>query len=309
MRILVTGGYGFIGKSLCRELIRLGHTVVILDIIPKPKVVWSEKVRYVQWDITKPLLRKDFPKVSPIDFVFHLAAMVDIDEIRKRRAKAFKVNIKGTFNIVDFCNKHNIPLAFTSSACVYGHTKYHPTTEEVFIHPTTWYGVTKKIGENLVKMLDKYVILRLGTVVGSEMRDSVCTSVFLKAAMNKKPFPIRGSGKQTRNWIYIDDIVNGCVDAMHNCLSGCSCCEKETFNLVGQPFYSVNELADICYGIVHGRGKTYSITKLPARPNDVIREDISCQKAKDLLGWNPNISLRKGLREIFKEWKKNGRWK
>ena len=310
MRIIVTGGYGFIGKSLCRELIRLGHEVIILDVVTEPKVVWSKKVRYLQWDITNPkYINPDYGGIElwkGVDFCFHLAAMANVDEVREHRDKAFQVNLYGTFNIIEACRKLNIPLAFISTACVYGHTKQHPSTEDGPTFPTDWYGVTKRAGEELVKgLLDRYVILRFGTTYGLEMRPALCTYIFLKAAMNKESFPIKGTGRQTRNWIYIDDLIDGCVKAMEYCMSGCSCCEKSIFNLAGQPSYSVIQLAHICQEIVNKK-TAITIDELSARPDDVMREDISCQKAKDLLGWMPIISLQNGLKKIFKEWKRNG---
>lgn len=310
MRILVTGGAGFIGKSLCRRLLEEGHGVLSLDMVES--TIKHRNFKSLIGDITNPkYIDPDYGGIElwkDVDFCFHLAAMANVDEVREHRDKAFKVNLYGTFNIIEACRKLDVPLAFISTACVYGHTKQQPSTEDGPTFPVDWYGVTKLAGEELVKgLLNKYVILRFGTTLGPEMRPALCTYIFLKAAIDKKAFPIRGNGKQTRNWIYIDDLIDGCVKAMEYCTSGCSCCEKDIFNLVGQPSYSVNQLADICYGIVHGKGKTYGIKKLPARPDDVMREDVSIGKAQDLLGWTPKVKLQEALTRIYKEWIKNGK--
>jgi len=305
MRILVTGGAGFIGKSLCRKLLKEGHQVLSLDIVENQ--IKHKNLKSLIGDITNPkYVDPDYGGLElwkDVDFCFHLAAMANVDEVREHRDKAFKVNLYGTFNIIEACRKLSIPLAFISTACVYGHTKQHPSTEDGPTFPVDWYGVTKLAGEELVKgLLDKYVILRFGTTLGPEMRPALCTYIFLKAAINEEAFPIKGSGKQTRNWIYIDDLVDGCVKAMEYCTSGCSCCEKDTFNFVGQPSYSVLALARICQRIVNGKSYPIEIKRLPARLDDVLREDISIEKAQDLLGWTPKVSFEEALERIYKEW-------
>jgi len=309
MRILVTGGAGFIGKSLCRRLLKEGHEVCSLDIVES--TIKHRNFTSLIGDITNPkYIDPDYGGLElwrDVDFCFHLAAMANVDEVREHRDKAFRVNLYGTFNIIEACRKMNIPLAYISTACVYGHTKQHPSTEDGPTLPVDWYGVTKRAGEELVKgLLNRYVILRFGTTLGAEMRPALCTHIFLKVAINKEAFPIRGTGKQTRNWIYIDDLVDGCVKAMEHCTSGCHLCEKDTFNLVGQPSYSVKDLAHICQQIVNKR-VAITIDKLPARPDDVMREDISIKKAQDLLGWSPKVKLQEALVRIYKEWMKDGR--
>lgn len=314
MKILVTGSAGFIARTLIMELLKQGHQVFGLDIKETKKEWFKPYHKHFQpliGDITNP--KYIDPDVNgnwwwdQTDFCFHLAAMADVDEVREHRDKAFKVNLYGTFNIIEACRKRNIPLGFASTACVYGNTKQHPSIEDGPTFPVDWYGVTKRAGEELVKgLLDKYVILRFGTTYGPLMRPALCTDIFLKVAMNKEAFPIRGSGDQTRNWIYIDDLIDGCIKAMEHCTSGCSLCEKRTFNLVGQPSYSVRDLAHICQRIVNKK-RVITVDRLPARPDDVKRENISIEKAKTLLGWTPKVSLQEGLERIYREWMKNRR--
>jgi len=208
---------------------------------------------------------------------------------------AFKVNMYGTFNIIEACRKRNIPLIFASTCCCYGVTNQHPSTEDGPTIPVDWYGVSKLAAEELIKgLLDKWIILRFGTTYGEGMRPALATYVFLESAHKGLPAPLKGSGNQTRNWIYIDYLVEGCIKAMEKK------CYGEIINLAGRRYHSVNELINICYSIVHGIGTTtYQINRLPPRPEDVEIEDISIEKAKKLLGWTPKTGLYEGLERTY----------
>lgn len=317
MRILVTGSAGFIARSLIKRLLQEGHFVFGLDIIEtskelfKPAPIMSFKSLIADISDSK-LIDPDFGMAdwwNEVDVCFHLAAMANVDEVREKREKAFQVNLHGTFNIVEACRKLKIPLLFASTACVYGHTPQHPSTEDGPTCPVDWYGVTKRAGEELIRgLLDRYVIMRFGTTFGPEMREALCTYVFLEQAIKKERFTIRGDGEQTRNWIYIEDLIDGCVSAMNHVMS----CNpqgsyKETFNLTGTKSYSVRDLATVCNAIANS-DFVYKkdIELLPVRPDDVYIEDISNQKARKLLGWNPQIGLYDGMKKIYDEWK-NGK--
>lgn len=317
MRVLVTGSSGFIARSLIRRLLQDGHSVDGLDIIETKKESFApaptQNFRALVVDIS------DTKTIDPdygaewwnqIDCVFHFAAMANVDEVREKREKAFQVNLHGTFNIAEICRKHNIPLLFASTACVYGNTSQHPSTEDGPTFPVDWYGVTKRAGEELIKgLVPNYVIMRFGTTYGPEMRDALCTHIFLKQAIQGKLFTIRGNGEQTRNWIYIDDLIDGCIRAMNTLCLVSKC--TTIVNLTGTHIYSVRELASICAAVAKTEYLDiidYHIQFLSARPDDVMREDISNKRAKELLGWTPETKLFDGMKKIFEEWKKNGKY-
>jgi len=307
MRVLVTGSAGFIGKALCRKLLEEKHSVFGLDVVETP--IKHKGFTSLIKDITNPKhIDPDYGASDPwneVDFMFHLAAMANVDEVREKRDLAFEVNLHGTFNIVETCRKLNIPLAFASTACVYGHTKQHPSTEEGPTNPVDLYGVTKLAGEELIKgLLKRWVILRFGTTYGPEMRPALATHIFLKQAIKKETFTIKGSGDQTRNWIYIDDLVEGCIKTMNHTRTSR---DNHIFNLVGHPSYTVKTLAGFCNKIVNGSDNPLKIQFLPERPDDVFIEDVSIDKAKKLLSWEPKTSLYDGLIKCFYEWKRIGK--
>lgn len=310
MNILVTGSAGFIARTLIKRLITEGHFVYGLDIIETTGFD-SRSFRSLIFDITDPrVCNPDYGAMEifqKVDAVFHLAAMANVDEVAIKREKCFQVNVHGTYNIIEACRKLDIPLLFASTACTYGWTKQHPSTEDGPTVPVDWYGVSKRADEEIIKgLLKKYVIMRFGTTFGGDMREALCTHIFLKQAIEKKPFTIKGDGLQTRNFIYIDDLVDGQLKCLKWIMNGGS---SEVFNLVGENTYTILCLAKICDRIVNPQDPTTLNTSkirveyLPARPDDVYQEDISIEKAKRLLKWTPMISLEQGMKQIYEQWK------
>lgn len=307
MKVLVTGSAGFIARSLIRRLIAEKHFVYGLDVIETTGFDRNH-FRPLIFDITDSRIADPDYGASEwwneVDACFHLAAMANVDEVAVQREKSFQVNVHGTYNIVEACRKVNIPLLFASTACTYGHTTQHPSTEDGPTIPVDWYGVSKRAGEELIKgLLKKYVIMRFGTTFGGEMREALCTHIFLKQAIEGKPFTIKGTGQQTRNFIHIDDLIEGQIKCLDWIINGGL---NEIFNLVGKETYSIYQLAQICSNIVKGYNYLLhreSVIYLPERENDVIIEDISIEKAQRMLKWEPQISLEEGMRKIYGGWR------
>lgn len=184
--------------------------------------------------------------------------------------------------------------------CCYGN---NIGVEDGVTDPLDLYGVTKLVGENLIRGLcKKWVILRFGTTYGSSMRPALATHIFLKSAMENKPFPIKGDGEQTRSWIHIDDLVDGCVRAMTAYPKD----NRQIINLAGARTYTIWQMAWFCREVVTGKEEfKIKFDQLPERPEDIHHEDINIGKAWKLLGWKPKIDLKDGLRMIYKEWTKD----
>lgn len=298
-KVLVTGCNGFIGGAVCKKLVEKGYDVVGIDIhegnnstIPTYAVDITDHIR----------LAEDIPW-DDIDFVYHLAAMANINEARELPRKCYDVNVTGTFNIAQMCQKHDIPICYISTQCVYGNQKEFPVKEDVNIPlPTEIYGATKYMGEQVIRMLKRWVILRYGTVVGPDMREALATHIFLTKAIERKPMPIDGDGKQTRDWIYIDDLVDATVKVIDTYFNGCFP-NGEVINISGKEAHTVLEMAETCWRVVHGSKDGMAIYFREDRPGNIIHEETSKAKASVLLGWKPKTSLREAMEEVYNEWK------
>lgn len=286
-RILVTGSSGFIGKSLVRKLISKGYEVIGLDLYTTDDIDFEQ----ITGDITSEDIINN-PIWKKIDYVYHLAAMANLDIAREFPNDCVTVNVIGTNNIVRACNMNNIPLCYISTCCCYGSTDTHPTTETSLTNPTEIYGATKLMAEYSVKLLKNWTILRIGTVIGPEMREALVTHIFLTQAMNNIPITIKGSGEQTRTWVYVEDLVEGISRVVDYNI------DKEIINLAGFESVTVKQVADYCQKIVNDTTE-YEIDYLPERYGDTFHEEICISKAHELLHWKPKYSVYNGLKTSY----------
>jgi UDP-glucose 4-epimerase len=281
MKILITGGLGYIGSKLVLALKKEGHDVEIFD---KPKDIRNEK------EIEEAIEGKDI--------VYHLAALAELSYTDDHPQETYEVNIIGTNNIAKICSEKGILLNFISTCCIYGNPLEYPSIEDSLINPSDTYAMSKASGEYLVKMWGlakglKYNILRIGTVYGQslkkEMRGDMCIQKFLDAAIKKEELKITGDGNQNRDFIHIDDLVNGLVSVVKGRIEG------ETINLAGNEKISVNNIAK--YAQEFGAGK---INFIPERKDDFHDQDVSLKKAKRLLNWQPEIIFKEGIESFYK---------
>lgn len=294
MKVLLTGGAGFIGSRLAEKLLENGYNVICYDLKP------SKHGESVVGDITDS--KKVFKVVKDSDYVFHLAAVADLDFARVHPNIAIKTNIQGTYIVAKCCAQLNVPLSFASTACVYGNTPEHPSTEESVCVPTDIYGSTKVVGENILKGFHENVglncnILRFGTTYGPDMREALAVHVFISQALRNEPLTIHGSGLQTRCFIYVDDLIDGIVRVLENNING------ETLNLATEEEVSVLQMADMILEMM-GRPKG-SLKFVQDRPGQIMKEQISISKTRKLLNWTPKVKFREGIKKTVK-WLKNG---
>lgn len=282
MKILITGGAGYIGAKLVLALKEKGFEVEIFDR-PKDIVNYEELKR----------------AIGNTDIVYHLAALAELSYTDAHPQETFEVNIIGTNNIAKICAEENVLLNFVSTCCIYGNPLEVPSIEDGLINPSDTYAMSKASGEYLVKMWGlakglKYNILRFGTVYGQslkrEMRSDMCIQKFLDAAVAKEPIEITGDGNQSRNFIHIDDLVRAMVLVIEKGVEG------ETINLGGNESISIIDIA--LYAQEFGAG---AITYIPERKDDFINQDVSLEKAKRLLGWEPKVKFKDGIKSMY-EW-------
>ena len=297
MRILVTGGAGFIGSHLVDRLIKENHKVVVIDnLTTGKKENVNPQADFYNLDIC------DFEKIKPlfenIDFVFHLAAIPRVPVSVEDPVGTSKVNILGTINVFKAAIEAKVKrIIFASSSSVYGNQEKLPFKEDMKPNPVSPYALQKLVGEQFAKLFTKLygipiISLRYFNVYGPRIDFnsdySLVIGKFLKQKAEGKPLTIFGDGEQTRDFCYIDDVVDATIKAMES--------EKlkggEVINIGSGKSYSINYLADLI-----GGKKEY----LAPRKGDVKHTQADITLAKKLLAWQPKISFEEGLKRV-KEW-------
>lgn len=294
-KILITGGAGFIGSHLADQLIELGHQVKILDNLLTGKIEnINLKAEFIQEDIRN--LKKIKPYFQDIDYVFHTAALPSVQESIENPLATNEINIVGTLNVLIAARDAKIKrLIYSASSAVYGDSNILPVKEDMRPNPNTPYGLQKYIGEEYCKLFSIFysletVSLRYFNVYGERMSDRGAyvsvMSVFLRQRKDKIPLTITGDGNQTRDFAHISDVVKANILAMTSELVG----KGEVINIGSGKNYSINEIAELFRG---PEGIKY------IKPRIEIHDTLAYnRKAKELLGWQPEKSLKETVREL-----------
>jgi UDP-glucose 4-epimerase len=298
MRVIITGGAGFIGSHLTDFLLNLGNEVVVIDNLSIGRVeniaqhLENPKFKFLNADIV------DYDLIDfvfkDIDWVVHLAAMADIVPSIENPNEYYQSNVTGTFNVLQACRKYKIKkIIYSASSSCYGIPDEYPTKELAAIRPEYPYALTKNLAEQLVMhwcQLYKLpaISLRFFNVYGPRARTSgtygAVFGVFLAQKIAKKPFTVVGDGTQTRDFTYVSDIVNAIFAAVTSEVSG------EIINIGSNSTYSINKLVELL------EGEVVNIPKRPGEP-DCTWADIS--KATSLLDWTPLVSLDDGVKILL----------
>jgi len=300
MRILVTGGAGFIGSHLVDRLVKEGHEVVVIDNLSTGKKEnLNPKADFYNLDIC------NFNKIKPffkrIDFVFHLAALPRVPLSIKDPVATAKVNILGTINVFKAAIDAGVKrVIFASSSSVYGDQEKLPLKENMIPHPISPYALQKLTAENFAKQFTKLykipiVSLRYFNVFGPRIDFdsdySLVIGKFLRLKKEEKPLTIFDDGEQTRGFCYVDDVVEATLKAAKTKkLKG-----GEVINISSGKSYSVNYLAKLI---------SKKVVYLSPRPGDVRHTQADISLAKELLNWQPKVDLEQGLKKT-QEWFNN----
>lgn len=310
-KVIVTGGAGFIGSHLVERLLGDGNTVTVIDSFSTGRignlssVIDNKKLKIVKEDVAEfEKIKKYFQNV---DYVFHLAALADIVPSIKEPLKYHRSNIDGTVSVLEASRLANVKkFVYAASSSCYGIPDVYPTSETADIRPQYPYALTKYIGEQCALQWGKVyglpvISLRLFNVYGPRARTTgtygAVFGVFLAQKLAGKPFTVVGDGRQTRDFIFVTDVVEAFILAAESNL------RNEIFNVGSGKPQSVNRLVEIL-----GGNDVVYIPKRPGEP-DCTWADIS--KIKTKLRWKPKISFEKGVKIMLKNidyWKNAPVW-
>ena len=297
-QILVTGGAGFIASHIVDELIKNGDKVIVVDNLSTGNIKnVNEKAKFYKVDIGSKELENVFQKEKP-NYVIHHAAQIDIQKSIKNPILDSEVNVLGTLNILECCKNYNIQkIIYASSAAVYGEPKYLGIDEEHPIKPISYYGISKHTPEHYIKAYNRlydlnYTILRYANAYGIRQDpkgEGGVVSMFMDKMLKKESPMIFGTGEQTRDFVYVGDIMKANILAIDRG-------DNEIFNIGTGINTSINQLFVIMGEIFNN--KLSPIYK-EARKGEISDSYFDISKAEELLGWKPVYSLASGLKETI----------
>jgi len=299
MKVLVTGGCGFIGSHMVDRLLNEGHQVVVLDNCSTGRIEnlehhkGNQKLDVYICDISEyDSIEKYF---EGVDKVFHIAALADIVPSIQNPLKYHRSNVDGTANVLEASRKHNIKrFIYAASSSCYGIPDTYPTPEDTPINPQYPYALTKYLGEEYVLHWHKIYNLpitsmRFFNVYGPRSRTSgtygAVFGVFLAQKLAGKPYTIVGDGNQTRDFTYVTDVVDACVTASES-----NQAIGEVFNVGSNDHYSINRLVELL-----GGEKTY----IPKRPGEPDCTFADTSKIRKMVGWEPKVSIEEGVQNML----------
>lgn len=303
MKILLTGGAGFIGSHIADELIKEGWDVVIIDNLSTGrKENLNPKAKFYQIDIQSSDLEKIFKEEKP-DCVNHHAAQASVRNSVSDPVYDAQVNILGTLNLLENCVKQQVKkVIFASSGgAIYGEQEKFPADETHAANPLSPYGVTKLSAEHYLYYYKanyglNYTALRYSNVYGpcqDPHGEAGVVAIFMNRIIKNLQPVINGDGKQTRDFVYVKDVVGANVKAL-NMGDG-------IFNIGTGIEVSVNDLLSLIKGVSNVQiDEIYG----PAKAGEQRRSVIDPSKAKKILGWEPRIFLKEGLIETFDYFRK-----
>lgn len=293
-KILVTGGAGFIGSTLVDKLISEGHEVAVLDNLVSGKRDYiNAQAKFYEIDICAPEVSAAFAEFKP-EIVYHLAAQIDVRISVSDPAYDNKINAAGSLNILENCRLHNVKkfIFVSTGGAIYGEAAEIPTTESAATYPLSPYGIHKLTTEKYclfykeVYGLD-YTILRFANVYGPRQYkggEAGVVSIFIEHAVTGKPCFINGDGLQTRDYVYVDDVVAALSKVKEITYQGeinIGCAKEIT-------------VLDIVNAIREA-GIEFNPEHAPAKPGEQRRSCLSYEIANKILNWEPQIDIKEGV--------------
>ncbi len=308
-KIVVTGGAGFIGSNLTHALAKpaLNNKVVIIDNLSTGRIeniqglIDNKKIEFIKSSITDlVLLQKIF---RGVDFVFHEAAVASVPKSVEDPITIHNVNVTGTLNVLLAARDNDVgKVIFSSSCAVYGNPSEHqlPLKETTPPHPLSPYAASKLMGEYYCNVFSEVydlptVCLRYFNVYGPRQNPNSEYAAVIPTLINRvqqgKTLTIYGDGNQTRDFVYVNDVIQANISAVEKNLAG-------TFNVAGGKDISINELAASILEMNNGLGENISILYDEPQPGDIRYSSADISKIK-MMGFEPECRLEDGLKKTI----------
>lgn len=301
--ILITGGAGFVGTNLIKELLRLNNRIICVDNLQTGKI---ENIQQFSNDINFTFVHNDIKQnidYGAVDEIYNLACAASPPRYQKDPIDTLQTNFIGTSNLLEYAAKHGAAFLQASTSEIYGDPLESPQSEAYFgnvntIGPRSCYDEGKRVAETLCYEFSKskFVstrIARIFNTYGPEMAkdDGRVVSNFINQALAEKDITIYGDGTQTRSLCYVTDLVQGLIKLMASNLSA-----DAPVNLGNPNELNINEIAELIVKLTNSKSK---VVYYPLPQDDPKVRQPNISKAKEILGWTPNVSLIDGLKQTI----------
>lgn len=304
MKVLVTGGAGFIGSHIVDLLIDKEYKVVVVDNLSHGKLKnINLKASFYNVDIRDKIIKNIFAEEKP-DYVIHEASQISVSNSIKDPISDAEINIIGGINILEACKENKVKkIIYPASAAIFGEPEYLPIDEKHPLNMLSPYGVSKHTVEHYLEVYNKlygidYVSLRCSNVYGPRQDSSGeggVVSIFCSKMINGERPIIFGDGEQIRDFIYVKDVAEATIISMESSKSG-------VYNVCSNTKVSINKLVEL---INNNLNKDIKSIYVDAKKGDIMISLMSNNKIKSILKWNNEVSIEEGIDMTLKWFNQN----
>lgn len=295
MRVLVTGGLGFIGSHVVDKLRAKGIEVRVYDLVHQAGQ-HRDDVEYVYGSILD--LQELRGVMNGVHAVFHLAAIADVKDVLENPHYSEEINVRGTINVLEAARRKGVGrVIYGSTTWVYSEAEGVQVNEDTPLHsPSHLYTATKMAGEYYCRSYSELyklstTVLRYGIPYGPRARDGAVIPIFVSKAIRGEPLTIAGDGSQFRKFVYVEDLAEGNVKALK------TTAPFRIYNLDGTEKITIRQIAETIQRVLGD----VKIEYIPARPGDFSGKEVSSVRAREELGWEASTRFEEGVRKYI-EW-------